>query len=186
MQVTVAASGSATALPRAGGGGGARPPYDRNDFWRSPLALVLVSLIGGGSGGLALLALFSPARPAPAGERLAMFVSPPSSGEARSGKPLGGLVPAPRARGLSRLRGWSAFEEELDIARLIDPCSGSPPPRSSRRCSSPGSWPRRPGAAARPPRGDRRPDRRQGGRPGACRQAERRALRRSSSPTTSR
>jgi tight adherence protein B len=119
VKVTVEGIGSATASytsPPAAVGEVA--PYDRNDFWRSPAALVLVSLTAGGLAALALFMIFARPGRRRLSERLAMFVRTPDAEaeEAREGHALG-LLPALERR-LARIRGWSAFEEEVDIARL--------------------------------------------------------------------
>jgi tight adherence protein B len=126
VRVTVDGVGSATASYRSPAAAvGAAPPYERNDFWRSPLALVLVSLAAGGLVALALFMLFARPGRRRLTERLAMFVRPTdadaeieSSAESRGL----GLLPA-LERGLARVRGWAAFQEELDIARVTIPAS---------------------------------------------------------------
>lgn len=126
VRVTVDGVGSATATYRSPAAAvGAAAPYERNDFWRSPFALVLVSLAVGGLVGVALFMVFARPGRRRLTERLAMFVRPADAGaEAeRSGESHGlGLVPA-LERGLVRVRGWSAFEEELDIARVKIPAA---------------------------------------------------------------
>lgn len=124
VRVTVDGVGSATASYRSpAAAAGAAPPYDRNDFWRSPLALVLVSLAAGGLVALALFMLFARPGRRRLTERLAMFVSPRDADAEieRSDESRGlGLLPA-LERGLARVRGWAAFQEELDIARVTIP-----------------------------------------------------------------
>jgi tight adherence protein B len=123
VQVTVEGVGSATATYRSPAAAvGAVAPYERNDFWRSPFALVLVSLVIGGLVGLALFMVFARPGRRRLTERLAMFVrTPDADAEPRESHGLG-LVPA-LERGLARVRGWSAFQEELDIARVKIPAA---------------------------------------------------------------
>ena len=120
VQVTVDGVGSATATYRSPAAAlGEVAPYDRNDFWRSPLALVLVSLAAGSLVALALVMVFAQPGRRRLTERLAMFVrTPDADAEAARHResPLG-LLPA-LDRSLGHIRGWSAFEEELDIARV--------------------------------------------------------------------
>jgi tight adherence protein B len=125
VRVTVDGIGSVTATYRSPAGAvGAAAPYDRNDFWRSPFALVVVSLAAGGLVALALLMVFARPGRRRLTERMAMFVRTDAGAEGgRSTKSHGlGLVPA-LERGLARLRGWAAFEEELDIAQLKIPAA---------------------------------------------------------------
>jgi tight adherence protein B len=124
VQVTVDGVGSATATYRSPAAAvGAAAPYDRNDFWRSPFALVLVSLAAGGLVALALVMLFARPGRRRLSERLAMFVRTPDADAERARESHGlGLVPA-LERGLAHVRGWSAFQEELDIARIKIPAA---------------------------------------------------------------
>lgn len=122
VRVTVDGVGFATASYRSPAETlSAAAPYDRNDFWRSPFALVLVSLIAGGLAALALFTLFARPGRRRLSERMAMFVRTPDA-DADAERESHGLrlVPA-LERGLARLRGWSAFEEELDIALIKIP-----------------------------------------------------------------
>jgi len=96
------------------------PPYDRNDFWGSPFALVLVSLACGAFVALALLTAFSRPGRRRLRERMAQFVSPaavPEPAEAQRGGLLGhaGRV---IDGGLARMHWWPAFKQELDIAGI--------------------------------------------------------------------
>ena len=122
VQVTVDGIGTATASYRSPAAAmGEVPPYDRQDFWRSPAALVLVSLAAGGLVALALFVFFARPGRRRLSERLAMFVrgeDAPAEGE-REQHALG-LLPALERR-LAGIRGWSAFQEELDIARVKVP-----------------------------------------------------------------
>jgi tight adherence protein B len=123
VRVTVDGIGSATATYRSPAAAvGAAAPYQRNDFWRSAFALVLVSLAAGGLVAVALLMLFARPGRRRLADRLAMFVRTPD-GDAESRQSHGlRLVPA-LERGLARIRGWSAFEEELDIALIKIPAA---------------------------------------------------------------
>lgn len=126
VRVTVDGIGSATATYRSPAAAvGTVPPYDRNDFWRSPTALVLVSLAAGGLAALALLMLFARPGRRRLTERLAMFVpSGDAEAEGQSTQRTHGLGLVPRLeRGLARLRGWAAFEEDLDIAQIKLPAA---------------------------------------------------------------
>jgi tight adherence protein B len=121
VRVTVDGIGSATASYRSPAAAvGTVPPYQRNDFWRSPGALLLVSVSVGGLFVVAFLMLFRRPGRRRLTERLAMFVRPedesPQTDSGREPHRLG-LV-AGLERRLSRIRGWSAFEEEVDIAQL--------------------------------------------------------------------
>ncbi|HEX5897009.1 MAG TPA: VWA domain-containing protein [Thermoleophilaceae bacterium] len=122
VQVTVDGIGTATASYRSPAAAeGEVAPYDRNDFWRSPSAVVLVSLFAGGLAALALFMVFARPGRRRLTERLAMFVrteDAPAEGE-REQHALG-LLPALERR-LASIRGWSAFQEELDIARVKVP-----------------------------------------------------------------
>jgi tight adherence protein B len=125
VRVTVDGIGSATASYRSPAAAlGAVPPYERNDFWRSPAALVAVSIVAGGLAVLAILMLFARPGRRRLTERLAMFV--PSEAQPESDRVPQthglGLVPL-LERGLARLRGWAAFEEELDIAQIELPAA---------------------------------------------------------------
>ena len=123
VRVTVDGIGSATASYRSPEEPvGAAAPYQRNDFWRSPFALVLVSLAAGGLVALALVMIFARPGRRRLAERMAMFVRTPDADE--PGREAHGLrlVPA-LERGLARIRGWAAFEEELDIAQIKIPAA---------------------------------------------------------------
>ena len=124
VQVTVDGVGSATASYRSPAAAvGEVAPYERNDFWRSAGALVLVSLSVGGLAALALFMVFARPGRRRLTERLAMFVrteDAPADGD-REGHALG-LLPALERR-LAGIRGWSAFQEELDIARVKVPAA---------------------------------------------------------------
>jgi tight adherence protein B len=124
VRVTVDGVGSATTTYRSPAAAlGAAAPYDRNDFWRSPFALVLVSLAAGGLVALALLMVFARPGRRRLAERLAMFVRTPDADAEPSREARGlRLVPALERR-LARVRGWSAFEEELDIAQIKLPAA---------------------------------------------------------------
>ena len=120
VKVTVDGVGSATTAYRSPAAAvGEVAPYDRDDFWRSPAALVLVSLSAGGLAALALFMIFARPGRRRLSERLAMFVRTPDAetDKERSQANALGLLPALERR-LARIRGWSAFEEEVDIARL--------------------------------------------------------------------
>jgi tight adherence protein B len=126
VRVTVEDVGSATTSYRSPAAAvGVVPPYERHDFWRSPFALVLVSLAIGGLVGLALVMLFARPGRRRLTERLAMFVrgaeTDPEAERARQSHGLG-LLPA-LERGLVRVHGWAAFEEELDIAQIKIPAA---------------------------------------------------------------
>jgi tight adherence protein B len=123
VRVTVDGVGSATTTYRSPAAAlGAAAPYDRNDFWRSPFALVVVSLAAGGLLALALLMVFARPGRRRLAERLAMFVRTPDADERPRESHGLHLVPA-LERGLARVRGWSAFEEELDIAQIKLPAA---------------------------------------------------------------
>jgi tight adherence protein B len=126
VRVTVVGIGAATASYRSPEAAvGAAPPYDRNDFWRSPFALVLVSLAAGVLVALALFLLFARPGRRRLTERLAMFVRPTDADteaeRARESRGLG-LLPA-LERSFARVRGWAAFQEEVDIARITIPAA---------------------------------------------------------------
>ena len=99
------------------------PPYDRNDFWRSPLALVLVSLAAGGFVALALL--FTLARPGRRRltDRMAAFLRPDDDDSATPRTRPGLRVIPHFDRQLARIRGWAAFEEDLDVAQIKVPAA---------------------------------------------------------------
>lgn len=121
VRVTVEGIGFATASYRSPAAAvGEMPPYDRNDFWRSPAALVLVSLAAGGLVALALLIVLARPGRRRLTERLAMFLRPwESEPELEPAGDSRGLVLLPALeRRLARIRAWTAFEEELDIARI--------------------------------------------------------------------
>ena len=120
VRVTVEGIGSATATYRSPAAAmGSVPPYQRNDFWRSPAALLLVSIAVGGLVVLAILMLFARPGRRRLTERLAMFVRTEDVPDAEKAAQTHGLGLLPRLeRGLTRLRGWAAFEEELDIAQI--------------------------------------------------------------------
>ena len=126
VRVTVDGVGSATTTYSSPAAAvGTAPPYDRNDFWRSPFALVLVSIVAGGLAALALFTAFARPGRRRLTERMAMFVRPADSDteSENSERSYGlGLLPA-LERGFARLWGWSAFEEELDIARITVPAA---------------------------------------------------------------
>lgn len=124
VRVSVEGIGSATASYRSPAAAvGAVAPYERNDFWRSPAALVLVSLAAGGLVAIALLMLFRRPGRRRLTERLAMFVDQvdeqPQREAGREAHGLG-LLAALEHR-LARIRGWAAFEEEVDIAQIKIP-----------------------------------------------------------------
>jgi tight adherence protein B len=125
VRVTVDGIGSATARYRSPAAAvGAVPPYERNDFWRSPAALVAVSIVAGGLAVLAILMLFARPGRRRLTERLAMFVPSEAEPESDRAPQIHGLGLVPRLeRGLARLRGWAAFEEELDIAQIKLPAA---------------------------------------------------------------
>lgn len=126
VRVTVEGVGSATASYRSPAAAvGEVPPYDRNDFWRSSGALILVSLAAGGLLALALFMVFARPGRRRLTERLAMFVGPAdqdTEGEPPRETHALGLLPA-LERGLARIRGWAAFEEDLDIAQIKMPAA---------------------------------------------------------------
>jgi tight adherence protein B len=99
-------------------------PYDANDFWGSPLALVLVSLVCGGLAALALMAFIARPDRRRLRERLAMFVSSASDVkpvQKRQGVAPGRALHATEQR-LANLKWWPAFERELDVAQVkLDP-----------------------------------------------------------------
>jgi tight adherence protein B len=101
------------------------PPYDRNDFWGSPFALVLVSLACGTFVALALFTAFSRPGRRRLRERMAQFVSPaptPEPAEARQRGLIRGHAGRAIDSGLERMRWWPAFKQELDIAGIkLDP-----------------------------------------------------------------
>jgi hypothetical protein len=77
VRVTVDGVGSATTTYRSPAAAvGTAAPYDRDDFWRSPFALVLVSLLVGGLAALALFTVFARPGRRRLTERMAMFVRP--------------------------------------------------------------------------------------------------------------
>jgi tight adherence protein B len=121
VRVTVDGLGSATAHYRSPAAAiGQVPPYERHDFWRSPAALLLVSLAAGGCLALALLMLLARPGRRRLRDRLAMFVrTPDSDGEPEPAPDSNSLgLRAAVERRLNRIRGWSALEEELDIAHV--------------------------------------------------------------------
>ena len=102
----------------------AAAPFQRNEFWASPLTLVLVCLACGGLLALALLLLSQRPGRRRLRERVALFVSPPA--QAEDGKQrrslLGGNARGAVERGLERLDWWPLFKEELDVAQIhMDP-----------------------------------------------------------------
>jgi tight adherence protein B len=101
----------------------AAPPYDRRDFWGSPAALFLVSMLAGTLLIIGLSAVLARPERRRLRQRMAMFVSPPSKREAEE-KGDGG--PADRVllaaeRTLARMRWWPKFKEELEIAGVEAP-----------------------------------------------------------------
>jgi tight adherence protein B len=122
VRVSVEGVGSATAVYRSPAVHvQVAPPYDRNDFWGSPLALVVVSLAGGGLAAMALLALLARPGRRRLAERMALFVSAPAGREQEERQrrtALGARALRAAERGLERMRWWPGFKEELDIARV--------------------------------------------------------------------
>jgi tight adherence protein B len=117
--------GQATATYRSPALSGiAAEPYDANDFWSSPLALVLVSLACGGLAALAFLAFMAQPHRRRLRERLAMFLSSAEDAKPapkRQGRPAGRALHATEQR-LSKLEWWPAFRQELDVAQIkLDP-----------------------------------------------------------------
>ena len=126
VRVTVEGVGSATTSYRSPAAAvGAAAPYERNDFWRSPFALVLVSLAAGGLVALALMMIFARPGRRRLTERMAMFVRPADAdSEAERSPESHGLRLVPTLeRALARVRGWSVFEEELDVAQIKIPAA---------------------------------------------------------------
>jgi tight adherence protein B len=125
VEVSVAGMGTATASYRSPKlQVAAAPPYERKDFWGSPVALVLASLVAGGLLGIALLALTMRPERRRIRRRLAMFVRPPSvenEGRSREGSGLADRLLMTVEESLERMRWWAGFKEEVEIARVNMP-----------------------------------------------------------------
>jgi tight adherence protein B len=95
------------------------PPFQRSlaeRFWRSPVAIVAISLIVALALALAIVALLRPSG-RELRTRLAQFVSMPGA-DAGRGPGLTGQVFEGAERSLRRTRWWDRFVEELEIARI--------------------------------------------------------------------
>jgi tight adherence protein B len=97
------------------------PPYHpsiQSTLWRSPLMMIVASLLTALLLVGALLALFNP-RKATLRKRMANFVSMPAADEhARRSTLLTEKVLAGAEKSLERTRWWSRFKEELEIAEI--------------------------------------------------------------------
>lgn len=126
VTATVTGLGYATATYRSpAAAAGSVPPYDTNDFWSSPLAVALVSLVCGGLAALALLAFVAQPNRRRLRDRLAMFLADPEPSKSEEKRPQGfatGRALLATEKRLARLKWWPAFCEELDVAQIkLDP-----------------------------------------------------------------
>ena len=125
VEVSVAGMGTATASYRSPALQVApAPPYERKDFWGSPLALVIASLVAGGLVGIGLLALTMRPERRRIRRRLAMFISAPTVANEGSKTERNGLADrllGSAEEGLERMRWWAGFKEDVEIARVTMP-----------------------------------------------------------------
>jgi tight adherence protein B len=124
VEVSVAGHGSATASYRSPEIEITPvPPYERNDFWGSPLALVLASLLAGGLLATGLFAVVLRGDRRRVRSRVAMFISerPKREIAGREGNAAADRLLMPAEQALGRLRWWPGFKEELEIARITVP-----------------------------------------------------------------
>jgi tight adherence protein B len=124
VEVSVDGVGTATATYRSPAMRiDAVPPYDKRDFWGSPAALFLVSMLAGTLLVIGLSAVLARPERRRLRQRMAMFVSAPSkreSAEKGEGGPADRVLLAAE-RALARMRWWPKFKEELEIAGVEAP-----------------------------------------------------------------
>lgn len=102
---------------------GAAPPFERSaieKFWRSPLAMLLVSLIGGVALWLGVAALGRPTG-RELRSRLTGFLSTPEAAPAQPG--LVDHLYSGTERSLGRTRWWARFKLDLELARIETPAA---------------------------------------------------------------
>jgi tight adherence protein B len=101
----------------------AAPPFRRpigDTLWRSPVTMVVASLLGALLVMGAFLAIFN-SRKAGLRDRMAGFVSLPAAEEAKRRAFLTEKVLGGAEKSLERTRWWSRFKEELEIAQIRVP-----------------------------------------------------------------
>jgi tight adherence protein B len=101
----------------------AAPPYDKRDFWGSPAALFLVSMLAGTLLIIGISAVLARPERRRLRQRMSMFVSPPSKRDADEKGEGGGRLLLAAERGFARMRWWPKFKEELEIAGVKPPAA---------------------------------------------------------------
>jgi tight adherence protein B len=124
VEVTVDGVGTATARYRTPGIAiAAVPPYEKRDFWSTPAALFLSSMLAGVLLVIGLSAVLARPERRRLRQRMAMFVSAPSKRESdeKSGGGLADRVLLAAEHALARMRWWPKFKEELEISGVEAP-----------------------------------------------------------------
>jgi tight adherence protein B len=103
----------------------AAPPYDKRDFWSSPAALFLVSMLAGALFVIGLAAVMARPERKRLRQRMAMFVSAPQRPESEEMGEHGAVdrVLLAAENALARMRWWPKFKEDLEIAGVETPAA---------------------------------------------------------------
>ncbi len=99
----------------------AEPPFQRSfgeRFWKSPVVMILVTLLSAALVGLGLVTLLRP-RPRTLRRRMSSFVSL-KAGDERQG-PVAGRLLASAEKSLEATKWWSRFKEKLELAEVRIP-----------------------------------------------------------------